>query len=150
MTPAQYAVISNALPIIQLFLGGKKANFVESRLLHKTLGVSRNHPTWLKGQIEKHNLVEGRDYIVQAIASDDHESFARTTRESKNSFDKSTLLTSRASCKIATHTAGEVGDTVYNYLFDVADMYTDEVIAKHNAVTEKLKSDIAWMEQRDD
>lgn len=55
----------NELIVIgQAEIGGAEVNTVSARDLHASLGVVKDFSTWIKAQIERARLVEGRDYVA--------------------------------------------------------------------------------------
>ncbi|MEP8834953.1 antA/AntB antirepressor family protein [Enterobacter roggenkampii] len=52
------------VPVIAGQIGGREANIVSARALHKALGVGRDFTTWIKGRISQYGFAAGVDYIT--------------------------------------------------------------------------------------
>ena len=56
--------MNELIRIDQQEIGGSNIQTVNARDLHAFLGVGKDFSNWIKKQIERARLVEGRDYIV--------------------------------------------------------------------------------------
>ncbi|EPG2864909.1 antA/AntB antirepressor family protein [Pluralibacter gergoviae] len=52
------------VPVISGQIGGREANIVSAKALHKALGVGNDFSTWIKLRIEEYGFVLGTDYAV--------------------------------------------------------------------------------------
>ncbi len=52
------------VPVITGQIGGREANIVSARALHKALRVGRDFTTWIKGRISQYGFAAGVDYIT--------------------------------------------------------------------------------------
>ena len=143
LVPVEYQPFVASLPIAEMVFGKDKTHVVNSRLLHRVLGISRRHPTWIADQVKKHGLIEGVDYFVQSIAPDDQASFNLTVNETKN-FDKNTLLTCETCALISTHTNNDIGRRLFKYMYWVVDKHHNAEMALIKAQVEKLNGDLEF------
>lgn len=51
------------VPVIAGQIGGRKANIVSAKALHKALGVGRDFTNWIKGRIDQYGFIAGTDFI---------------------------------------------------------------------------------------
>ncbi len=51
------------IPVIPGVIGGREANIVSSRSLHKKLGMGRDFTNWIKGRIEEYGFK--REWILR-------------------------------------------------------------------------------------
>lgn len=52
------------VPVISGQIGGREANIVSAKALHKVLGVGRDYSTWLSDRIKDYGFEQGVDYVV--------------------------------------------------------------------------------------
>ena len=52
------------IPIVQTLFGEALTNSVDARYVHSELGVSKDFTDWIKAQIRRADLEEGKDYIA--------------------------------------------------------------------------------------
>ena len=58
------------VPVISGQIGGREANIVSAKALHKVLGVGRDFTTWIKGRISQYGFVTSVDYVpVENLSS---------------------------------------------------------------------------------
>ena len=66
--PCQGVIINNdfaaIVPVISGQIGGREANIVSAKALHKVLGVGRDYSTWLSDRIKDYGFEQGVDYVV--------------------------------------------------------------------------------------
>lgn len=64
----QGVIINNGfasiVPVISGQIGGREANIVSAKALHKVLGVGRDYSTWLSDRIKDYGFEQGVDYVV--------------------------------------------------------------------------------------
>ena len=55
---------ASIVPVISGQIGGREANIVSAKALHKVLGVGRDYSTWLSDRIKDYGFEHGVDYVV--------------------------------------------------------------------------------------
>ncbi|WP_312657069.1 antA/AntB antirepressor family protein [Kluyvera ascorbata] len=55
---------ASIVPVISGQIGGREANIVSAKALHKVLGVGRDYSTWLSDRIKDYGFEQGVDYVV--------------------------------------------------------------------------------------
>lgn len=64
----QSVIINNdfaaIVPVNSGLIGGREANIVSAKALHKVLGVGRDYSTWLSDRIKDYGFEQGVDYVV--------------------------------------------------------------------------------------
>ena len=51
----------------ELLQEGVDGFVIDTKKLHKSLGVGRDYSTWIKGRINKYNFKESVDYVVKSL-----------------------------------------------------------------------------------
>lgn len=72
------------VPVIAGRIGGREANIVSAKALHKALGVGRDFTNWIKGRIDQYGFIAGTDFIRVENLSTPKRASAKTG-ERKNS-----------------------------------------------------------------
>lgn len=144
--PVVFDALSKILPLASKLFGSKKNPAVNSRDLHETLKVSRNHSTWLSAMYEKFDFVEGVDYVVERIDKNDQSQWDAIKANSGRTLT-ATLFTPKAAAMIAAMTKNEIGKQVFDYMYAVVDAAQDAIERLYIAQLKEVKEDLRLTEK---
>lgn len=113
-------------------IGGETIQTVNARTIHAFLGIRKDFSDWIKAQIDRGRLVEGRDYVLLPQKGE------QTGRGGRNRNEYH--VTIRAGQHIAMMSGGEKGFEVRDYFIECEYVAKDpDALAK--AYIEKLRRD---------
>ena len=144
--PAVFDALSRVLPLASKLFGSKKNPAVNSRDLHETLKVSRNHSTWLTSMFEKFDFVEGVDYVVERIDKNDQSQWDAIKANNGKTLTAA-LFTPKAAALIALMTRNEIGKQVFDYMYAVVDAAQDAIERLYIAQLKEVKQDLRLTEK---
>ena len=147
--PNHLAALSQTLPLACMLLSGQKQLLVDSRDLHAALEIGRDHATWLRSMVKKHELVEGVDYHVHRPDTSDVTTLAEIRANggyAKNYY----ALTVDAGNDIAVYSGAEKGKQLLRYMREASKLVFSQHMddlgnllaaerQKHLAETKELK-----------
>ena len=144
--PVVFDALSRVLPLASKLFGSKKNPAVNSRDLHETLKVSRNHSTWLTSMFEKFDFVEGVDYVVERIDKNDQSQWDAIKANNGKTLTAA-LFTPKAAALIALMTRNEIGKQVFDYMYAVVDAAQDAIERLYIAQLKEVKEDLRLTEK---
>ena len=74
------------VPVIAGRIGGREANIVSAKALHKSLGVGRDFTNWIKGRIDQYGFIAGTDFIRVENLSTPKRASAKTRQQIEHDY----------------------------------------------------------------
>ncbi|HCO5872154.1 TPA: antA/AntB antirepressor family protein [Escherichia coli] len=99
------------VPVIAGRIGGREANIVSAKALHKALGVGRDFTNWIKGRIDQYGFIAGTDFIRVENLSTPKRASAKTRQQIEHDY----LLSLDMAKEVAMVERNEQGRAVRRY-----------------------------------
>lgn len=118
------------VPVITGQIGGREANIVSARALHKALGVGRDFTTWIKGRISQYGFAAGVDYITVENLSSPVSGSAKFRQQIEHDY----LLSLDMAKEVAMVERNEQGRAVRRYFIqceEALQLSAPEIAAKY-------------------
>lgn len=117
--PAARADLSALIPIGEETIGGALVQTVDARKLWAGLGIAKKFADWIKAQIERADLRDGMDFVVEFGVP---EKGSQTGRGGNRLETKEYFLTLRAAKHVAMMSGGARGEEVRDYFIRCEEM----------------------------
>ncbi|HBE6455343.1 TPA: antA/AntB antirepressor family protein [Escherichia coli] len=99
------------VPVIAGRIGGREANIVSAKALHKALGVGHDFTNWIKGRIDQYGFIAGTDFIRVENLSTPKRASAKTRQQIEHDY----LLSLDMAKEVAMVERNEQGRAVRRY-----------------------------------
>lgn len=99
------------VPVIAGRIGGREANIVSAKALHKALGVGRDFTNWIKGRIDQYGFIAGTDFIRVENLSTPKRASAKTRQQIEHDY----LLSLDMAKEVAMVERNEQGRAIRRY-----------------------------------
>ncbi|EKY7868291.1 antA/AntB antirepressor family protein [Enterobacter hormaechei] len=99
------------VPVIAGRIGGREANIVSAKALHKALGVGRDFTNWIKGRIDQYGFIAGTDFIRVENLSTPKRASTKTRQQIEHDY----LLSLDMAKEVAMVERNEQGRAVRRY-----------------------------------
>ena len=99
------------VPVIAGRIGGREANIVSAKALHKALGVGRDFTNWIKVRIDQYGFIAGTDFIRVENLSTPKRASAKTRQQIEHDY----LLSLDMAKEVAMVERNEQGRAIRRY-----------------------------------
>lgn len=99
------------VPVISGQIGGREANIVSAKALHKTLGVGRDFTNWIKGRISQYGFTAIDDYVLVENLSTPKRASAKSRQQLEHDY----LITLGMAKELAMVERNEQGRAIRRY-----------------------------------